>query len=97
MSAVPEKDIRIGTLVSCGMKAPAYIQQIQQHGFESYSLTFWQTLEGIDLKKLAKEVKAVLADRDAVISSLAVFGNPLEDGEKDKATLAGWKKCIDAA
>ncbi len=95
--AAPEKDIRIGTLVGAGMKAPAYIRQIQPHGFESYGLTFWRTLDGIDLKKLAEDVKAVLAESDAVISSLAVFGNPLEDGETDKATLEGWKKCIDAA
>ncbi len=92
-----QKDIRLGTLVNAGMKSPAYIQQIAHHGFESYQLTFWQTLDGIDLRKLAKDVKAVLADTDAVISSLAIFGNPLESGDLDKATLDGWKKCIDAA
>jgi len=95
--AVPEKDIRIGTLVGCGMKAPEYIRQIQHHGFESYGLTFWQTCEGVDFKKLAREVKAVLEGTDAVISSLGIFGNPLEDQPKDKETLDGWKKCIDNA
>ena len=57
---VPAQDIRIGTLVGAGQKAPEYIRQIKHHGFESYSLTFWQTCEGVDFKKLARETKDVL-------------------------------------
>jgi len=90
-------DIRIGTLVGAGMQAPEYIRQILPHGFESFSLTFWQTCEGIDFKKLAREVNAVLEDSDAVISSIAIFGNPLESEAIDKETLTGWRKCIDNA
>ncbi len=90
-------DIRIGTLVSAGMDAPEYISQILPHGFESFSLTFWQTCEGVNFKKLAKEVNAVLEGTGAVISSLAVFGNPLESEAKDKETLKGWRKAIDNA
>lgn len=90
-------DIRIGTLVGAGMKAPEYIRQILPHGFESFSLTFWQTTRGIDWKKLAAEVKEVLAGSGAVISSLAVFGNPLETEALDKETLQGWKEAIDHA
>ena len=90
-------DIRIGTLVSAGMDAPEYISQILPHGFESFSLTFWQTCEGVNFKKLAKEVNAVLEGTGAVISSLAVFGNPLESKAKDKETLKGWRKAIDNA
>ncbi len=90
-------DIRIGTLVNTGMKAPEYISQILPHGFESFSLTFWQTCEGINFKKLAKEVNAVLEGTNAVISSLGVFGNPLESEAKDKETLKAWRQCIDNA
>jgi len=90
-------DIRIGTLVGAGMQAPEHIRQILPHGFESFSLTFWQTCEGIDFKKLAREVNAVLEDSDAVISSIAIFGNPLESEAIDKETLTGWRKCIDNA
>lgn len=93
----PATDIRIGTLVGAGMKAPEYISQILHHGFESFSLTFWQTCEGIDFKKLSREVNAVLAGSNAVISSIGIFGNPLGDEPKDKTTLAGWKQCIDNA
>jgi sugar phosphate isomerase/epimerase len=91
------QDIRIGTLVGAGMKAPEYIQQILPHGFESFSLTFWQTTVGVDWKKLAKGVNAVLGDSGAVISSLGIYGNPLEQGEKDLETVRGWEQCIDNA
>ncbi len=91
------ESIRIGTLVGAGQKSPEYIRQIQHHGFESYSLTFWQTLGDCDLERLADELKPVLAETGAVISSVGIFGNPLEDGEKDVQTREGWEKLIDAA
>ena len=90
-------DIRIGTLVGAGMKSAAYIRQILPYGFESFSLTFWQTCEGIDFRKLAREVGAALDGTGAVISSLGVYGNPLEKQPLDKETLRGWRKCIDNA
>lgn len=93
-----KEDIRIGTLVSAGQKDPAgYIKQILPHGFESFSLTFWQTLGNTDIKKLAKDVNAVLEDTGVVISSIGIFGNPLETGEMDKKTVKGWEKLIDNA
>ncbi|MBU4201377.1 MAG: sugar phosphate isomerase/epimerase [Verrucomicrobia bacterium] len=90
-------DIRIGTLVSAGMKSAEYIRQILPYGFESFSLTFWQTTKGIDWKKLAAEVNDILAGSGAVVSSLGVFGNPLETEPKDKETLQGLKEAIDNA
>jgi sugar phosphate isomerase/epimerase len=91
------QDIRIGTLVGAGMKAPEYIRQILPHGFESFSLTFWQSTAGVDWKKLAKEVNAVLDGSGAVISSVGIFGNPLEQDAKDLETVRGWEQCIDNA
>ncbi len=88
--------IRIGTLVNGGAGTTNYIKQILPHGFESFSITFWQTLGDIDLKKLAGEVKEVLGDTGAVISTLGIFGNPLMDSDTDKKTLEGWSKLIDA-
>jgi sugar phosphate isomerase/epimerase len=87
-------DIRIGTLVGGG--SPNYIRQILPHGFESFSITFWQTLGQADLPKLAKEVKEVIGDK-AVISSVAVFGNPLETTPIDLETVKGWQALIDHA
>lgn len=90
-------DIRIGTLVNRGQNSPAYIKEILPYGFESFSLTFWQTVGDTNFKKLASEVKEVLAGSDAIISSLGVFGNPLMDDDKAKTCREGWKKLIDAA
>jgi len=89
--------IRIGTLVNGGPEAPDTIRQILPHGFESFSLTFWQTTGGIDLKQLAGEIQGVLAGSDAVISSVAAFGNPLLDDDDGKETRATWSKLIDSA
>ncbi len=91
------KDIRIGTLVGAGKNAGEYIRQILPHGFESFSLTFWQTTKGVDFKKLAKDVEAALDGSGAVISSLSAFGNPLETTPIDKETVDAWKQCIDHA
>ena len=92
-----KEDIRIGTLVNVGMDSPAYIEQIKHHGFESYSLVFWQTCADVEWQKLADEVAAVLEGTGAVISSLGIFGNPLEEEELDLITLQGFKDCIDNA
>lgn len=92
-----KEDIRIGTLVSAGMKSPEYINQIKHHGFESYSLTFWQTTAGVKWKELAERVKESLDGTGAVISTVSIFGNPLENGDVDKESLKGWEECIDNA
>jgi sugar phosphate isomerase/epimerase len=91
-------DVRIGTMVRAGIPSPAdYVRQILPHGFESIQLFFWQTLGATDLKRLAADVRDAIGDADVVVSSLAMFGNPLEDGELDRATLAGWEALIDNA
>jgi sugar phosphate isomerase/epimerase len=92
-----KESIRVGTLVG-GNKgaAPGYIKQILPHGFESFSITFWQVVD-TDLKKMAKDVRKALGQSGATISSLAVFGNPLETQEKDIETRKGWEQAIDAA
>ena len=94
----PEK-IRIGTLVNAGGDSdPAgTIRQILPHGFESFSIMFWQTLGGADLKKTAREIGEALAGSDAVVSSLGIFGNPLKGDKLARQNIEGWRKCIDAA
>ncbi len=90
-------DIRIGTLVSGNGADPAgYIKQILPYGFESFQITFWQTLGGANLPDMAARVKDVIGDQ-AVISSLAVFGNPLDGEERDLETLRAWEAAIDHA
>ncbi len=84
-------DIRIGTLVSAN-SAPSVISQILPHGFESFSLTFWQNINIDDWAQNAAQVKAATGDA-AIVSSLAYFGNPLQN--EDHA--AGFAACIDNA
>jgi len=86
------RDISIGTLVKGGPETKAYLKQILLHGFESFSLTFWQKIGDTDLDRLASEVREVLGDQ-AVISSLGMFGNPLQD----EVTARDFGRCIDAA
>ncbi|WP_211748010.1 sugar phosphate isomerase/epimerase family protein [Paenibacillus sp. Marseille-Q4541] len=90
------KQIRIGTLVG-GQDAVRVLPQIIPHGFESFSLTFWQTTGNTDLKELSKQVHEILDEKQIPVSSLSVFGNPLT-GEGDNAdTLNSWKRLIDHA
>lgn len=85
------QDIRIGTL--CGMdKGADYIRQILPHGFESFSLTCWQKIGDVDLRKTAGEVLETIGDQ-AVISSVGIFGNPLTD----KQTVTDIQRMIDSA
>ncbi|MCX5660149.1 MAG: sugar phosphate isomerase/epimerase [Planctomycetota bacterium] len=86
-------DIRIGTLASASA-GTNYLRQIIPHGFESFSLTHWQHIGNVDHKTLSKEVKKLLDEtgNTAVISSLGIFGNPLED----KQTAKDWGRCIDS-
>ena len=89
--------IKIGTLVNGNGADPAgYIKQILPHGFESFQITFWQTTGGADLPDMAARVKDTLGDQ-AIISSLAVFGNPLEGEERDLDSLRAWEAAIDNA
>ncbi|MFC5649114.1 sugar phosphate isomerase/epimerase family protein [Paenibacillus solisilvae] len=89
-------NIRIGTLVG-GNDAVRVLPQIIPHGFESFSLTFWQTTGQADLKELAKQVREIVDEKNIVISSLGIFGNLLT-GEGDNAdTLGSWERLIDHA
>ena len=90
------KQIKIGTLVGGG-DALRVIPQIMDYGFETFSLTFWQTTGGQDLAELAKKVRALTDPKDIAISSLSVFGNPLTGTGKNEDTLASWERAIDNA
>ena len=73
-----KEHIRIGTLVKGQPGIEEYLRQILPHGFESFSIMFWQTLGGTNLEEMAKRVQDVLAGTDVIISSLSIrksFGN----------------------
>jgi len=88
--------LRIGTLVNGG-DAVRVIPQILPYGFESFSLTFWQTTGDIDLAETAKKVREIIDEKNVVISCLSIFGNPLTGHGGNKDALASWERLIDAA
>ena len=94
----PLLDIRIGTMVRANAPDPAaYVRKLIPLGFESIEPFFWQTLGNTDLPKLAREIREAIGDADVSVKVLGMFGNPLEDGEMDRATLSGWQQLIDNA
>ncbi len=96
-SDLSKEAIRIGTLVRGKSGIEDYIRQLLPHGFESFSIMFWQTLGDTDLTEMAVRVKDALADTGVIISSLSIFGNPLEHTEIDLTTLKAWEQIIDHA
>lgn len=91
-------DIRIGTMVKANASNVAhYVKQILPLGFESIQPFFWQTIGNVDVVRLAGELREAISTKDVVISSLGMFGNPLENGELDQQTLHGWETLIDNA
>ena len=46
---------------------------------------------------MREELKEAIADEDVTMSTLGMFGNPLEDTEIDRETLKGWEALIDNA
>lgn len=94
----PATAIRIGTMVNATSGAAAErIGEIADLGFESFEPFFWQTTNGHSLAEMGKRCRDAIGDRDITISTLGMFGNPLEGGTMDVATLEGWKDCIDNA
>ena len=92
------KSIRIGTMIKATEgKAAQNIAAIADLGIESFEPFFWQSTNGQDLRELGKRCVGAIGNRDITISTLGMFGNPLEDQEMDRQTLQGWKDCIDNA
>ncbi len=90
------RQIKIGTLVG-GSDAVRVIPQIAGHGFETFSLTFWQTTGETDLAETAKRVRELSEQYGFAISSLGIFGNPLTGSGGNGDTLGSWERLIDCA
>jgi sugar phosphate isomerase/epimerase len=94
----PAKSIRIGTMINATAGGTAgRVGELRDLGFESFEPFFWQTTGGQDLGEMGRRCLDVIGDRDITISTIGMFGNPLEGGEMDLQTLDGWKDCIDNA
>ena len=76
-----KETIRIGTLAPAD-KGAAYLKQILPHGFESFrSDVLAEARQRGRLPRLAREVRELLDGTGVVISSLGIYGNPLERTE----------------
>ena len=76
----PAKAIRIGTMIKASEPgAHERIAAIADLGFESFEPFFWQTTNGQDLAEMGKRSLDAIGNRDITISTIGVFGNPLED------------------
>jgi sugar phosphate isomerase/epimerase len=89
------RDIRIGTLVKAESNPAEYIRQVLPHGFESFQLTFPGHIDGIELVRIADDVRRVLGEHGnaAIVSAVGIYGNPLVD----ERTAAGFASLIDMA
>ena len=90
------QDIKIGTLVSVD-NVKKVMPKLIPYGFETFSITFWESIGDCDLEVLAKDVSEILKGTECTISSLSIFGNPLMDTEKGLAARDSWAKLIEAA
>ncbi len=91
------ENIRIGTLVGGSLTSGEYIRQILPHGFESFGITWWQQFKDARPEAIVGDVLKALKGSDAVISSISVFGNPLERDEMAEVTRKAWGDIIDRA
>jgi sugar phosphate isomerase/epimerase len=91
------KKIPIGTLVKGSEDPAAAIGRLSSYGFECFSIMFWQSIEEVDLFEMVDEVLAVSERTDTAISSLAVYGNVLDDSECGRRTLQDLSSLIEMA
>ncbi len=88
-------DIRIGLLVGGKDDPAATIKHMLPYGFESFTITFWQSCGDVDLNQVSDQVLAALDGSGAVVSALTVFGNPLEDEPLDRETQRDWYRLVE--
>ena len=91
-----DHDIKIGTLISAG-NVNKVMEKLIPYGFETFSITFWETIGDCNLEELANDVKRILQGTNCSISSVSIFSNPLVDNEKGADAIRSWEELIKAA
>ncbi|MDA1028610.1 MAG: sugar phosphate isomerase/epimerase [Bacteroidetes bacterium] len=90
--------IPIGTMVDGLIPNPAaYMANIIPDGFESFQLTFWQTIGQVGLQQLSDQVLRVLEPVAIPISAIGVYGNPLESDEMAAETRRSLQAAVEHA
>ncbi len=91
------KQARIGTMIKGNENPAQVIRSLSRHGFECWSLMFWESIGYTDLTALADNVVAAAAETGSCISSLSVYGNPLRGDAAGDETLRSFKALLEAA
>jgi len=89
-------EIKIGTLVSAGLVKKT-MPKLIDYGFETFSITFWETVGDCNLEELARDVREILTGTNCKISCIGVYTNPLLDNERGEDARRSWEKIINAA
>jgi sugar phosphate isomerase/epimerase len=84
-------------LPNVGHAAADLIRDKAGRGFESIQLAYKNTLAGLDLPRLAEQVRPALAETATVISCLGLYGNTLADNEHGDEIRQGLESLIDHA
>jgi sugar phosphate isomerase/epimerase len=88
---------RIGTLVQGDEDPAKAIADLAPRGFESFSISWWQTIGNADLPRLAEAVRSAIEGSGTVLSCLSLYGNPLASDEAAGETRRSFEALIDAA
>lgn len=81
--------IKIGALVEAGELSADLVRTLEETGFESLSISFWERVDEAVLDSAC----ALLKSSSLSISALSVWGNPLESD----VVRSGWSTLIAAA
>ena len=78
------KQIEIGTCIP-GDRVEEWLPAFAGRGFETFSINFHMTLDGVDLEQLALKVEKILAGSGSRVSTVGLYCNPIQYPEHRKA------------
>ncbi|MBN2859152.1 MAG: sugar phosphate isomerase/epimerase [Sphaerochaetaceae bacterium] len=73
--------IPVGTLIKGDQDPGKQIRSLAPSGFETFSIMFWQHTGNTDLGRMAEEAAQASRQTGTPLSSLSIYGNPLDDSE----------------
>lgn len=90
--------ILIGTMSRGNADTPRYIDYLGKLGFESTEITFGHDcsiFDTIDFDQFAADCLAAAKRNNMIISSVGIYGNPLESDDAAASTRKGWSMLLD--
>ena len=90
-------DILVGTLVNGARDPVRWIREVQRYGFECFSLIFHGSMDGVDPRALAEEIRPLREELGVRISSISLYANLLGETAKDRENRDSFAALIDNA